>query len=146
MTIRFDPSTGRRIINGYLDMGGMTIPPLPQGVVMTDRVTGKLWLLSHLSTAPVVGGTDGRIMITDVLPRPEKYEVYGPYDGPWIQGKYRLLISNGQLGFENDGAPKHLQFAFRRILTIYQNERKTREIVVPTNYNGSRLGWAPENI
>lgn len=38
---------GRKTVQGYLDMGRQRIPPVTDGIVLTDRTTGTEYLLSH---------------------------------------------------------------------------------------------------
>lgn len=81
---------------GYYDMGPVRIPPLPQGIVFTDRTTGTLYLLSHDSG-------EGTTSLETPVPSQWTGRAYGPTDGPFLSspdGLLRLYVDNGVLSKE----------------------------------------------
>lgn len=113
---------------GYFSWDRPRVPPLPQNIVMQDRVTGTRYFLTHL-------GSPGSLTFTlsTTLPtRPDTIR-YGPHDGPYLPGNVRLFIQNGAL----DGEPvvlPDLPISNQRVLTRRGNDRFGLDITVP-------LGW-----
>ena len=140
----------RRVIRGYMDFGGIRIPPLPQGTVFTDRDDGTLWLLSHTVTPPAADGF-GYITITDVIPNAVEHQVYEAYGEPVLgtNPMVRLLIRGGYLGYEDYTLGQGITDRDnQRIMTRKGLTRVIREIIVPTtwNHHGDVLGWDPEPV
>ena len=84
---------------GYFDLGPVQVPPLPPRVGMTDRATGKVWYLGTDSNS------GSRVVLFDTLGAPDKNLalVYGPLDGPYLQGAnyyIRLGVQNGRMVYE----------------------------------------------
>lgn len=143
----------RRRVQGYIDMGKVRVPPLPQYMVMTDRADGTLWLLSYNLTDlnPPADGF-GRISITDVLPSTPDKLIFGPYEGPYVQEVtneqgnpiIRLLIRDGHIGYEMPNfGPGVQSLDTARVLTRRGVANILREIVVPLAWRsaGDTLGW-----
>lgn len=89
----------RYLRSGYTDLGSIQIPPRPQGIVLTDRNDGSLWLLSF-STNP-----RERLSIVNTystIQRSEGVTIYGPYEGPVMDedGEFQLMLRGGRLGFD----------------------------------------------
>jgi len=84
-----------RMWGGWTDLGRVRIPPLPVGVVLTDRSSGTEYLLSHTS--------GGAVDLVTPVPSAWRGRVQGPYDGPVVQsaaGPLRLYVEGGVLGYE----------------------------------------------
>lgn len=78
----------RRTIQGYLDMGRPRVPPLPQFIVMVDRVDSLRRVLTH----------DGStVSLSTTIPSGKDVTIFGPYEGPYINGNIRLFSSSGVL-------------------------------------------------
>lgn len=129
----------------------MRIPPLPQQIIMTDRADGTLWLLSHnLTDDPPTDG-DGRISINSTFSTGfGDYEIFGPTEGPVlpsIYGDVVLLVRGGRLGYEVRDVG-HASDSNLRILTRKSTVRQSREINIPSGWNGppDLLGWSPVEI
>lgn len=137
----------RRKVAGYLDMGKITIPSLPQGIAFTDRDDGTVWLLTHDTDAESPDDA-GHIAINDTIPRHMNYRLYSAYDGPVfgaVPQLLRLLVRGGRLGYE----PVDFGFATTDIdrapIMTRNNEdrRHFGEIIVPTTWlrPDDVLGW-----
>jgi hypothetical protein len=85
----------RRQVMGYVDYGSAAIPPLPDGVVLTDRDDGTLWLVSHDMTVP-----DAMVTITDTWPTRLKVSIYPANEGPYIGPNAMLFVRGGLLGID----------------------------------------------
>lgn len=138
----------RRTVHGYTDIGRIRIPPLPQYIVMTDRADGTRWLLTYnLSEGP---DGDGRISITDMLPSTPDVLLFGPYDGPYLDGTdqqgrpiIRLLIRSGRLGYEQVMIQGITSIANVRILTRLGLSHIFREIIIPSSWNVTHdIAWS----
>lgn len=82
-----------RVVNGFTDMGRPRIPPVPTGIVFTDRDDGTEYLLSH---------SGGTYTLTSV-PGQFHGKPWGPYDGPTLTspaGLLRLYVASGTLSYE----------------------------------------------
>lgn len=140
----------RRQVQGYTDLGRIRIPPLPPYIIMTDRDTGTLWLLSwNLTTASQDG--KGYVSITDVIPSTPDKLVYGPYDGPYVQEQnaaqgspvIRLLIRGSRLGYEMVSTQSLASIDNQPVLTRQGLVFSFREIIVPATWKQEKdtLGW-----
>jgi hypothetical protein len=101
MGITYDPRTGIRRVDGLTDMGPVRVPPLPQWIVMRDRVLGVDYVLTH-------SGNVGNLEIATSLTLPTTPDVarYGPYDGPYLSpGTWRLFLAGGELNLEQSAIP-----------------------------------------
>lgn len=78
-------------IYGFLYMGQVQIPPIPNYIVMIDRVTGVNMLLSFSGGSPVM---------TAGVPATPDYTLYGSRAGPYLNGNIRLFSSSGTLSAE----------------------------------------------
>lgn len=85
---------GHRIIDGYTYMGGNRVPPFPNRLALTDRVTGLPMVLTHTGTSPSL-----TFAVTPVLPTWSDVTTYGKYDGPYFE-QYRIYLSGGTLAAE----------------------------------------------
>lgn len=124
----------RRRVQGFTDLGSVHVPPFPQHIVLTDRDDGTQWALSHQDDA----GTP-RVILTDTIPStPDKY-IYGANEGPIVAtsaGRYRLLVRDGRLGYEDLGASPHCADRDQhRILTRKDKERTIYEIIEPADFS-----------
>lgn len=122
------PSAKR--VGGYWNLGRPRVPPLPQNIVMTDRVSGQEWFLTHTGTAPSLTAE-----LSASLPSQPDTVVYGPYKGPYLNGGLiRLYVASGVLlaEYSLDQAVIYNQ----RVLTRRALERTFLELSAPD-------GWAP---
>lgn len=144
---RYDDN-GRRVVSGYLDMGGITIPPMPQYTVMTDRNDETtLWLLSFTTNQPSPDN-NGFITLNSTIPDSLDKVVYGPWDGPILDGNpaVQLLVRNGHLGYEFDILPVGLTSKNQaRIIARRPLSQLLREIIIPSDWIvfPDELGWSP---
>lgn len=142
-----------RKVKGYADFGPIRIAPLPQGIVLTDRDDGTLWLLSHTQD-PVGPDGEGYITINDYIHPAIIHTVYDAYEGPIvdtipIRRTLRLLVRGGYLGYEVIDFGRattdidHAPIQTRRIVN-----RRTANIYVPTSFNtnGNVLAWEPRTL
>lgn len=76
-------------------MGRPRVPPLPTNVVMTDRGTLVEYFLTFT-------GTEGSLVIalSTTLPTRPDTRFYRAYDGPVLDGVWRLVVSGGALSTE----------------------------------------------
>lgn len=82
------------MVRGLWNLGRPEYPPLPMWVVMTDRVTGTQYVLKH-------AGSVGSLTLDLSTELPARnYALYGPKDGPWLNGNIRLYISAGTMAAE----------------------------------------------
>lgn len=81
-------------VRGLWNMGRPQVPPLPMWIVMEDRATGIQYVLKHT-------GDPGSLVLdlSTTLPARNR-AVYGPYEGPYLNGRVRLYIENGTLSSE----------------------------------------------
>lgn len=134
----------RRTYRGYLDMGAIRIPPLPLGVVLTDRDDGTLWLLSHNTDDVFVDGL-GRISLnTTLLNNAREYRVYGAYDGPLLGANptVRLMVRGGNLGYDTGPSPYEGALS-SPVHTRVGLQRVSREIYLRPSWRTSSdvLAW-----
>ena len=90
----------RREVSGYTDIGKLSIPPEPRGVVLEDRVTGTLYGVTDNTTT-------GGILSTTVQAR-WNVNAYGPFAGPRIDtlgAQVRLYVSSAVLLYEEVAFP-----------------------------------------
>lgn len=134
-----------RRVRGYTDMGRIRIPPLPRGIVFTDRDDGTLWLLGH-TTDPAGPDGYGYVTLNDTFSARENARVYDAYDGPLL-GKnplIRLLVRGGQLGYEmvDMGVGTH-DIDQARVLSRNGNRGDFSDIIVPTSWQrfDDTLAW-----
>lgn len=129
----------RATVGSYIDFGTLRIPPIPQGIVLTDRDDGTLWLLSY-STAEESEDGLGYISINDAIPPARERYVYDAYDEPKFHGTFRLLVRGGYLGYEliprDPGTTKP-------VFAVKAASRSYREIYVPESWQrlGDVLAW-----
>lgn len=95
----------RRLRGGYSDLGPIQIPSMPQGIVLTDRADGTLYLVSFNTTPP-----EHLSITTDfsTIQHREGVRIYAADDGPKMDedGEFTLIISNGQIGFDYTPFPR----------------------------------------
>lgn len=135
----------RRKWRGYTNLGPVRIPPLPPFIFMTDREDGTIWQLSHDTDDDHVGIDDSGIG-TKV-----HYELYGPYDGPWIYADppIRMLIRDGRLGYDiPDATDLAVKYSNGAIMTREGNTAASFEIKLPSeDTTGLRAPWrAPGDV
>lgn len=83
-----------RTIQGYWDMGRITIPPLPPNIVLTDRGTGALWLVEYNAGSGLVG-------INSVIPSTPDKQIYASGEEPYVgDRRARLIVRDAELGFD----------------------------------------------
>lgn len=76
---------------GYWNMGRPEYPPLPMWIVMEDRTTGTQYVLTYTGDA-------GSLVLDLSTSLPARnFALYGPLDGPWLNGVVRLYIDSGTL-------------------------------------------------
>lgn len=142
----------RRTINGYLDMGKIRIPPLPEQIVMTDRADGTLWLLSHNNTI-LSDDRYGYISINSAFDTRNDVVIYPAYEGPLVlagdppETTIRLLIRGALLGYETE--PFIRGIGLRSQAGFYTRKgvsSETRKIIIPTTWKTfpDMLGWTPD--
>ena len=142
-----------RKVKGYADFGPIHIAPLPQGIVITDRDDGTLWLLSHTQD-PVGPDGEGYISINDYIHPAVQYKVYAAYDEPIvdiipIHRAIRLLVKGGYLGYEIvDFGRATSDIDYAPIQTRRIVNRRTAQVYVPVtfNTNGNVLAWEPRTL
>lgn len=84
----------RRDVNGDLWIDGQAwlgrnrVPPMPNRLALTDRITGQVLVLSSAGGATPV--------LEAPLPSWSDVTVYGKYDGPYY-GLWRLYVANGAI-------------------------------------------------
>jgi len=78
-------------VRGYWNLGRPAVPPLPAFVVMTDRVTGTLYVLTYTGASPSLA-----LSVSATIPARNR-TVYGPMEGPYLNGNVRLYVSSGSL-------------------------------------------------
>lgn len=93
-----------RTIQGYWDMGRITIPPVPQNIILTDRDTGTKWLVKH-NTAVFSADNLGYISITDTIPTQPDKLVYLAGEEPFVSPNVRLIVRSGVLGYDFQPLP-----------------------------------------
>lgn len=91
----------RRKKSGYVDMGPIRIPLIPEPLVLTDRADGSKWMLSF-SSAQSPPDSDGRVSLNSISIE----QFYGQripqaQDGIYICG-YILFIRSGRLGIDDE--------------------------------------------
>ena len=93
-----------RMWYGWTDMGPIQIPALPQYIVLTDRVDGLQYVLTHTLSG---GVAQSPATLSTTIPSSPDKVVYGPNDGPYIQGNptIRLYSSSGVLVAETVPQP-----------------------------------------
>jgi hypothetical protein len=121
----------------------------PSYLILTDRADNKLWVLQHTLDIPGPDGF-GYVSISDVLPSffAGSRVIYPAFEGPVIAGQpnVRLLVRSGMLGYEAETLPGYFTDRDQaRILTRRENNKDTREIVLPTGawVPGDTLAWTP---
>ncbi len=82
-------------VRGLWNLGRPDYPPLPMWILMTDRVTGVVYVLRHTGDP---GSLTLDLSATN-LPT-LNIALYGPLDGPWLNGVVRLFVSDGTLSSE----------------------------------------------
>lgn len=77
------------------------IPPIPRGIVLTDRDDGTLWILTHNTVESSPDG-DGHVSIKDTFALTQDHRIYTANEGPVLgeHGTIRLLVRGGRLGYE----------------------------------------------
>ena len=85
---------------GYWNWG-RPLQPLPSYIVLTDRATGALYYISQ-------SGSLGSLTIsltpwTGAIIQPNT--IFGPNDGPYLNGHIRLFSNNGVLQSEDTNPP-----------------------------------------
>lgn len=129
---RYRDSRGNLWINGQPYMGPVQIPPLPDRIALTDRVTGTVSVLSHT-------GSPGSLTIALVSVDPSWSDVakYAPREEPWVQdpagNAYRLSLSSGVISV----APSGIQGSSARVLT--RNGSDTHVLEVSAAADGTVL-------
>jgi hypothetical protein len=85
---------------GYWNWGRPLIP-LPSYIVLTDRATGALLYLGQTGS---VGSLSVLLVPWDGTIR-QPATVFGPQDGPYLNGHARLYSQNGTLAVEDTSPP-----------------------------------------
>lgn len=125
----------RRTIQGYLDMGLVQIPPLPIFIVLTDRVDGLPYVLTH-------DGVD--VVLSTTIPATKELQVFGPYDGPYLNGNIRLFSASGVLSaVEVDVSIA--RYYNQRVYARLGQSRTIIEVTAPDTWqNGDPLVYTPD--
>lgn len=88
----------KRLPSGFSDLGPIEIAPVAQGIVLTDRADGTLYMISWHS------GVVRLSIVTDfgTIGRREGLRFYDAFDGPVMSenGQFRLMIRAGRIGLE----------------------------------------------
>lgn len=81
-------------VRGYWNLGRPQVPPLPQWMILVDRETGVSYALTQ-------EGSPGSLTLalTTQLPK-RNFAVFGPEDGPFLNGNVRLFVESGTLQSE----------------------------------------------
>lgn len=140
----------RRMVNGYLDMGRITIPPLPVHIILTDRDDGTLWHLSYTLTPPAVDGY-GYITLNSDIPTDPMRRIFDAYDGPVLADspQVKLMVRGGNLGYDGSELPVWLHDRDQaRIFARIQNLVALREIVLGTTWRSvpDVIAWSPYTV
>lgn len=118
-------------------LGTFTFPMMPQGIILTDRANGTLWLLSH-NTVEDSPDDLGHVAITDVIPTSVQATTYLPGEEPVMGEQYtiRLIVRAGRLGYEVVSYPQGITDTDRApILTRNLTTKRTiSEITVPDSW------------
>jgi hypothetical protein len=90
-----------RVIQGYFDLGGIQIPPLPRNIVLTDRSTGTQYLLEYNTSQGMVGLNTAIPTLGSYNPSPDT-QVYAVGEEPYLDSNnsVRLIVRNGVLGYD----------------------------------------------
>lgn len=125
----------RRTIQGYLDMGPVQIPPLPEYIVMVDRSDGQHYVLTH-------DGAD--VVLSTTIPNSKELTVFGPYDGPYLNGNIRLFVSSGVLSAVEVDV-RYARYYNHRVYARLGMSRTIIEITAPETWvNGDALVYTPD--
>ena len=135
---------------GYTNFGKIQIPFLPQGIVLTDRDDGTLWLLTHNLTEASADDT-GHIAITDTIPSNINYRTYSADSGPVFGSNptIRLILRGGNLGYETYSLSGYTTDIDQPpVQTRRGNQHWTNEIIIPTSWQRfpNMLGWTPMEL
>lgn len=115
-------------------MGAVRVPPLPQFIVMIDRVDGLRRVLTH----------DGAtVSLSTTIPAGKELTVFGPYEGPYLNGNIRLYSSSGTLS----AVEVDVSIARYYTLAVYARQGNSRtiiEVTAPETWkNGDALVYTP---
>lgn len=96
-------SWNRRLRSGYSDLGAITIPPVPQTIVLTDRADGSLWAISYNESFERLSLNSDFATLRNL----EGVRLYGPFEGPPMDedGEFTLMVRNGHIGLDYNVFP-----------------------------------------
>lgn len=146
------------IAQGDPDHGHHRVPPIPTGIVMTDRGTGVLWLLTWDFAAhtysPLSFTAKMRFAATTVVPIEIALHAYGHMEGPYLHdpgtGKLlRLLFRDGRIGYEvvsDLGAARIVSQS--RVFGRIRLNRTVLEVILPDTWvrTGDVLAWEENDL
>lgn len=107
-------------------MGPPRIPPQAQFIVMTDSSTGTRYLLTH-------DGVSAAVELSTTLPTGRDVVIYGPYEGPYLNGNVRLRIAGGVLFGEELALTADKEYR-QRVLARLGNSNTYVEVTVPATW------------
>lgn len=80
-------------IDGEFFMGRVRVPPMPNRLALTDRLTGEVLVLSNDDALDVA-------VLDDIDPRQMDVQIYGPFEGPYF-GQWRIYLYDGDIFAEH---------------------------------------------
>lgn len=134
----------------FMRQESIRIPPIPRGMVLTDRDDGTLWQLKQNTTEDSPDGA-GHVSITDVYAVNQDHRVYAAYDGPLLgeHGTIRLLIRGGRIGYEMvSWGPGTSDISQSPVYTRNGFRGDFSEIIVPLSWVrfDDVLGWEAQEF
>lgn len=139
-----------RYWRGYWNLGPIRIPPLPQGIVLTDRDDGTLWLLS-LNVVESSPDDNGHFSITDTIPSNMDTRTFEANDEPYMaeNSRVRILIRGGRIGYEIDEPPIGITDRdIGKLMARSGNSSHLAELILPSSWQHDPdvLGWDPVDL
>lgn len=126
---------------------GITIPPVANNLILTDRDDGTLWHVSYTLTPPHADGY-GFITINSTIPDGFDKRVYAVNEEPWVARNpmARLIVRGGRLGVEvfDDISPVTDQDQ-ARLIARRGLQRAVRDIISSTVFLGE-YAWVPITV
>lgn len=133
-----------RTIQGYWDMGGIKIPPIPKPIILTDRADGTLWWLSFSTASPGPDGL-GYVSLNSQIPTDPNRIIYDVNEGPIVGSnpRIRLIVRGGYLGYELFPAQRGITAGSQERVLAQKTgvQREYREIILPTGWTDQDRGF-----
>lgn len=133
------------IAQGDPDHGHIRVPPIPQGVVMTDRDDATLWRLSwgdgDYDSLTLHFDAKMRFAISDDVPRDMSIRAYGVNEGPYFTDTLtgtilRFFVRGGRLGYEvaSDLGPGVSSMTNGKVFGRVGLRRTALEVILPNSW------------